>query len=423
MSRLPAFLTPFSIRNYRLWFCGQLVSLIGSFMTFTALSWLTYDLTRSPLMLGLLAVAGQAPTLLASPLAGVWVDRLDRRKLLLTTQLLSALQSLALTVCALAHSLSVPLLFGLSFFQGIVNAFDLPTRQAMVSQIAEKREHLPAIIGMNSTMFNLGRMLGPALGGILLTLFGAAICFAIDTLSYVAVIAAVAAMRMTVRTTPQARRSAFVEFKEGFRYIAVRGPIRFLMLLLLWISSLGLSFAVMHPAFARDVFGGDAHVLGWLLSASAVGSICGSLRAAARTDIESLCGGLQIGAVLLTLGMLVYALSSHLLLSMLALLFSGMGGVTMITALNTLIQSISEEDKRGRVMSWYGLCLMGGFPIGGLMIGALGSRIGVSGAVLTWAVLTAVATIYLWISLPNLARRAKEISTGAPGDAALAESG
>ncbi|MGA8656151.1 MAG: MFS transporter [Chthoniobacterales bacterium] len=405
----PAFLAPFSNRNYRLYFSGQLISLIGTFMTFTALSWVVYVLTNSPLMLGALALASQAPTLIASPFAGVWVDRLDRRRLLIATQLLSLLESLALTVLAFTHTLNIWFVLVLSVFQGLVNAFDLPTRQAMVSQIAEKREDLPGVIGMNSTMFNLGRMLGPPLGGMILSSLGAGACFLIDTISYVGVLCAVFAMRVRPQQFEAKPRPVLEDLKTGMLYSIRTRPIRTLMLTLGWVSLFGMSYAVMNPAFARDVFRGDAHLLGWLMAASALGSISGALRTASRTGIRQLARGMLMGVSLLAAGMLVYAMSNNVALAMVSLFVAGMGSVTFITSSNALIQNLVEEDKRGRVMSWYGLCFQGGFPLGGLMIGALATRFGVSHSVFLWGLLTGFAALYIWATQSLFVSRAEQL--------------
>ncbi len=410
---MPAFLAPFANRNYRLYFSGQLISLIGTFVTFTALSWVVYALTKSPLMLGLFGLAGQIPSLLAAPIAGVWVDRLDRKRLLLITQTLSLFQSVGLAILAFSHALNFWLVLLLSAFQGLVTAFDLPARQAMIGQIAETREDLPAVIGMNSTMFNLGRMIGPPLGGIILSVFGVGACFAIDAVSYLAVLAAILGMRL--RPNPGTRgapRPVLEDLKAGLVYALRNHTIRTLMVLLCWISVFGISFGVMNPAFARDVFHGDAHVLGWLMGASALGAICGALRTAARVGIARLVRGMVLGATLLSVGMIAYANSRSLPLALLSLFICGIGGVTFVTSSNALIQNVVEESKRGRVMSWYLLCFQGGFPLGGLIIGAIAQRIGISHAVFVWGLLTGGAVLYLWANQQRLRARSTELVLG-----------
>jgi MFS family permease len=404
----PAFLAPFANRNYRLYFSGQLISITGTFVTFTALSWVVYELTQSPLMLGLFGLVGQLPTLVAGPLAGVWVDRFDRRRLLLVTQSLALLQSVTLAVLAFGHALNIPAVLGLSVAGGLVNAFDLPTRQAMVGQIAEKREDLPAVIGMNSTMFNLGRMIGPPIGGVLLSLFGAGTCFVVDAVSYLAVLAAIIAMRLRKRASSGASRPVLHDLKAGLRYALNNGTIRTILLLSCWVSVFGISFQTMSPAFARDVFRGDAHVLGWLMGASSLGAICGALRTASRTGIARLVQGLLIGATLLGLGMVVYASSRTLGWALPSMFICGMGAVTFFTSANALVQDIVDESMRGRVMSWYLLSFQAGFPIGGLIIGATATRLGVNLSVLLWGLLTGGAVLFLAFNRNRLLVRSVE---------------
>ncbi len=373
-------LTPFSSANYRFYFAGQLISLLGTWMTQTATVWLVYHLTNSPLWLGAVAMLGQAPAILLSPIGGVWADRIDRLTLLKCTQVLSMFQSLVLAWVTLAGSVDVWLLTGLAMLQGVINAFDLPARQSLSMQLAEHREHLPSIIGMNSSMINMARMAGPALAGIVIAAFGAGWCFLIDGLSYLAVLAALYAVRLP-RLRPAPRTgSVWQEMRDGMRYAWTFRPIRGLLLLTTAIGFFGMSYAVLIPVYAKTVFHGDGRVLGLLMSASAAGSVIAALYLATRQTIRGLDRMILLGTILAGGALSVFAFSDTLWVSLLCLVITGMGGILVFASNNTLIQNLVEETKRGRVMSIYMVAFLGGMPLGALLTGAIASIVGITAA-------------------------------------------
>lgn len=402
-------LVPFSSRNYRLYFSGQLISLLGTWITQTATVWLVYELTRSPAWLGLVTLLGQAPAVLLSPLGGVWVDRLDRLKLLTATQAFAMIQSLALAVFTLSGHINIWILTVLAMFQGVITAFDLPTRQSLNFLLAEKREHLSAIIGLNSSMFNLARLVGPALGGFIIAGVGAGWCFLIDGLSYIAVLAAILSMRLATPKPAPRTNSVWKEMREGARYAWSILPIRALILLTGSVGMFGWSFTVLIPAYASHVFGGDARTLGYLMSSSAVGSILAALYLAGRSSLRGLGRTIAIGGCLGGIGLFIFAFSSSLWLAVPCLVFTGMGAILVFASSNTLVQNLVEEDKRGRVMSIYTVAFMGGMPIGGVLTGALADRIGVTATTClnATACIVIVTAFYLW--LPRLRAEARPI--------------
>ena len=279
-------LAPFSSRNYRLFFAGQIVSLMGSWMTQTATVWLVYHITSSAFWLGVVAFAGQVPGLLLGPAAGVWVDRLNRRRLLLATQGVAMLQSLALACFTLSGTISVTLIALLAMVQGAVNAFDMPARQALPVLLVEKQEHLANVIAMNVSMFHLARLVGPAIAGFVIAYVGAGYCFLVDGLSYLAVLAALLAMRLRQEPVAAPGASIWADFRSGLDYALGFGPIRRLILLVGCMALFGMSFTVLTPVYAREYFGGDARTLGLLMSASAAGSVIAAVYLSSRQSLR-----------------------------------------------------------------------------------------------------------------------------------------
>ena len=266
-------------RNYRLFFSGQTVSLIGTWMTRIAASWLVYRLTDSPMLLGLASFAGQIPAFFLAPLAGVWVDRWDRHRTLVVTQVLSMLQSFALAALALAHIITVWEVVWLALAQGLINAFDMPARQAFVVQMVENREDLSNAIALNSSMVNAARLMGPALAGIVIAAVGEGYCFLVDGMSYVAVIASLLWMRLRPAPPRRPRRGAIEEWREGWRYVTGSAPIRSILLLLGLVSLVAMPYTVLMPIFASKVLHGGPHTLGFLMAAIGAGALGGAATA------------------------------------------------------------------------------------------------------------------------------------------------
>lgn len=363
-------------RNYRLFFGGQSLSLIGTWMTRIAMAWLVYRLTGSAFLLGLAGFASQIPTFVLGPFAGVWVDRLDRHRVLVATQVLSMLQSFALAALALPHLITVPEILWLSLFQGVVNAFDMPARQAFLPQMVERREDLPNAIALNSSMVNGSRLIGPSLAGLVIAAWGEGWCFLIDAISYLAVI--VSLLMMVVRN-PQRRRapeSVATELREGWRYVADFPPVRNILLLLGLISLVGMPYTVLMPIFATRILGGGAHTLGFLMGASGLGALGSAAWLASRKSVRGLLRVIPIVAAIFGAGIIAFGYSRWLPLSLLLLLVTGFGMMQQMAASNSILQTILEEDKRGRVMSYFAMALQGTMPFGSLLAGWAAARFG-----------------------------------------------
>jgi MFS family permease len=275
-------------RNYRLFFGGQSVSLIGTWMTRIATSWLIYRLTHSALLLGVVSFAGQIPTFLLAPFAGVWVDRWDRHRVLVVTQVLAMLQSFALAALALAGRITVWDVLWLSVFQGLINAFDMPARQAFVVQMVEDRRDLSNAIALNSSMVNMARLIGPSIAGVIIAAVGEGYCFLIDGISYLAVIASLLLMRVTGSRPQRAAKNTLTELAEGWQYVSRFAPIRSILLLLALVSLMGMPYTVLMPIFAGSILHGGPHTLGFLMGAAGVGALTAAFRLAARRSVLGL---------------------------------------------------------------------------------------------------------------------------------------
>ena len=363
-------------RNFRLFFGGQSISLIGTWMTRIATSWLVYKLTSSALMLGTISFAGQIPTFLLAPFAGVWIDRLDRRKVLLWTQVLSMVQSLLLAALTFSHHISVAWILGLSVMQGCVNAFDMPGRQTFMVQMVEDRADLGNAIAINSSMVNMARLVGPSLAGMIIAASSEAWCFLIDGISYLAVIASLLAMRVRATEGRRKATSTLTELKEGWTYVSEFLPIRTILLLFAVVSLMGMPFVVLMPIFAVKILRGGPHTLGFLMGAMGVGALISALSLAARKSVRGLIRNIPLSAIVFGVGLIAFGLSRSFWFSMAGVLVAGMGMMQGMAASNTVIQTIVSEDKRGRVMSYYTMAFVGMAPFGSLLAGSLASAIG-----------------------------------------------
>jgi MFS family permease len=376
-------------RNFRLFFTGQSVSLIGTWMTRIATSWLVYRLTGSALLLGFVSFAGQIPTFLLAPFAGVLVDRIDRRKLLVWTQVLAGIQSLAMAALTLAKLITVHEIIALSAFQGLINAFDMPGRQSFLVQMVSDgttdkpdKQDLGNAIALNSSMVNMARLIGPAIAGVVIAAVGEGYCFAVDGFSYIAVVVSLLMMRVPPFTLKRVTTSMFEQLKEGWSYVANFRPIRTILSLFALLSLMGMPFMVLMPIFASQVLHGGPHTLGYLMGASGVGALVSALSLALRKTVRGLTTMIQIAAILFGSGLILFGLSHHLALSLFLMLIVGFGMMQGLAASNTVIQTLVPEDKRGRVMSYYTMAFVGMAPFGSLLAGALAHRFGAPHAVM-----------------------------------------
>jgi MFS family permease len=364
-------------RNYRLYLSGQLISLMGTWMTRLALSWLTYRLTHSAFLLGLVGFSGQILTFGLAPFAGVWIDRVDRRKLLIATQVLSGMQSAALAVLTLMGIITITEILALAALQGLIDAFDMPARQSFVVKMVPDKQDLGNAIALNSSTVNIARLLGPPAAAAVIARFGEGWCFAIDGASYLAVIASLMMMRITYeRSTTAHLTSARDQLRDGFAYVTSFIPVRNILLLFATTSLLGMSQMALMPIFATQVLHGGPHTLGLLTTASATGALVSAIALAARKSVLGLLKKIQIASFLFGAAIIAFGLSHWLALSLACMVLIGYGMMQGLASSNTIIQTLAPEEKRGRVMSFYTMAFIGMTPFGSLLAGALASRLG-----------------------------------------------
>ncbi|HEY2859853.1 MAG TPA: MFS transporter [Terracidiphilus sp.] len=363
-------------RNFRLFFGGQSISLIGTWMTRVATSWLVYRLTKSAVLLGTVGFAGQIPTFLLAPLAGVIVDRIDRRQVLIWTQTLAMVQSLLLAWLTLSHRITIKQILLLSAFQGLINAFDMPGRQSFMIRMVEDREDLSNAIAINSSMVNAARLIGPSLAGILIAATSEGWCFFVDGVSYIAVIVSLLMMRVSREQMHHHGVTMIEQLRQGWVYVAGSLPIRSILLLFCVISLMGWPFMVLMPIFAAQVLGGGPHTLGFLMGAVGVGSLLSAIVLVFRRTVRGLLKIIPIGGAVFGVGLIAFGLSRNLWLSILTLFLVGYGMMQGVTTSNTLLQTLVDEKMRGRVMSYYTMAFVGMAPFGSLLAGAMAHALG-----------------------------------------------
>jgi MFS family permease len=382
-------------RNYRLFFTGQSLSLIGTWMTQVATSWLIYRLTNSVWLLGFLGFSGQIPAFFIVPLAGVWVDRWDRLRILKITQTLSMLESFALALVVFTGHANVWNITLLTMFQGIVNAVDMPARQTFLIEMVADRADLPNAIALNSSMVNGARLIGPSIAGIVIGMSGEGACFLLDGVSYLAVIASL--FMMTTAPGPhRSRKNAWLELKDGFQYVSTFTPIRSILLLLMAIGLFGVPYSVLLPVFASDVLHGGPHTLGFLTGAAGLGALISAVTLAMRKTIVGLGKIISITAFTFGLGLVLFGFSHWMWLSLPLMVVVGFSMMQQMSASNTIMQTIVEENKRGRVMSFYTMSFIGIAPFGSLLVGIAARTIGAPRALMVGGVLCMI--LAFWFS-------------------------
>jgi MFS family permease len=398
----PRLLRALRHRNYRLFFGGQSVSLIGTWITRVATSWLVYRLTGSALLLGVVGFCGQIPTLLLSPVAGVLVDRHDRHRILVITQVLSALQSLALALLALPGIITVREILVLQVVQGVINAFDTPARQSFIVDMIEDRADLPNAIALNSSMVNGSRIIGPSIGGVIIAAVGEGWCFMIDAISYVAVIASLLAMLVAKKPPRDQNTRVVEELRAGFIYVSRSVPMRSALLLLALVATMGMPYTVLMPAIASGVLHGGPHTLGFLMTASGLGALAGALYLASRNSVLGLGRAMVVATIAFGVGLVAFSLSRVVWLSLLLLPIVGGGMMVETASTNTILQTIVEERMRGRVMSFYTMAFLGTAPLGSLIAGVAADRIGAPMTIFFGGLACVAAGMWFAVKLPAI---------------------
>jgi MFS family permease len=390
-------------RNYRLFFIGQSISLTGTWMQQVAISWLTYRLTGSALLLGIISFAGQLPAFLLLPFAGVIADRFDKRRVLLMTQALSMLQALILAFLVITQLVAIWQIILLSVFLGIVNSFDMPARQAFVIHMVDRKEDVSNAIALNSTMFNGARLIGPTIAGMLIAMLGEGMCFLLNGLSYAAVIISLYLLSVNgfVPDTKDIRKP-LADLLAGTRYTFGFVPIRVLILLLGLISLAGMPAFVLMPVFAKTILNGGPHTLGMLTGASGLGALAGALYLASRTSILGLGRVIAAASAVFGAAICLFSLSGNLYISLSVLVFVGFSMIVQLAASNTILQTIADDAMRGRVMAFYAMAFAGMAPIGSLIAGFAAERFGTPAVVFTGGLLCLAGAALFCAYLPSL---------------------
>lgn len=389
-------------RNFRLFFIGQGISLIGTWVTRMATSWLVYRLTGSALLLGIVGFASQIVPFLLQPLAGAWVERMDRRKLLIWTQVAAAIQSFMLAALTLGRIVTIWEVITLSAVQGLINAFDAPGRHSFLIQMIEDRNDLGNAIALNSTMVNGARLLGPALAGVTIGLVGEGGCFLIDGISYVAVIASLFVMKIKPVEVAPTADDLFRQIREGWDYVRSFSPIRTILLLFSIVSLMGYPYMVLLPIFAGQVFHGGPYALGCLTAASGLGALISALSLAFRKSVVGLTRMIQMSSAILGLALILFGFSHQFVLSLLLMGFAGFGMMQSASASNTVMQTIVPEDKRARVISYYAMAYFGSAPIGSLLAGALAQKVGAANTIIITGTFCLLGSLWFSLQMPKI---------------------
>ena len=368
----------FKNRNYRLYFAGQSVSLVGTWMQKTAISWVIYSLTHNTFMLGLTLFANMFPSFIFSLIGGVVSDRYNRHRVLLCTQVASLIQALLLAVLILFKHYQIWEIISLSAILGIINAFDVPARQSLVYEMVEDKDDLPNALALNSSMVNLSRICGPALAGIVLEGLGDGACFLLNALSFVAVVISLLLMKLPAFVKKEHRKNVFGELKEGMAYIKRSPSIAFVLIMLGLVSLLVLPYTTLIPYYAKDVFKGTASTFGVIDSFIGLGAFSCAIFLASLKTSANLGRVLFINTMVLGVGLILFSHEKIYPLALVFITIAGFGMMSQVTISNTLIQTSVSKDMRGRVISYYAMAFFGMQPLGGLIVGSLSKLIGVT---------------------------------------------
>jgi len=388
-------------RNYRLFFFGQTLSIIGNWVQQIAMAWLVYRLTESAWLLGVTGFAGQIAILVLAPFGGLWADRFNRHRLLLITQALSAIPPLVLAVLSYTEMIAVWHVVVMALLAGIVNAVDTPIRLTFTTGLVS-RDDLPSAIAMNALMQSIGRMIGPTVAGVLLAVSTEAFCFVVNTLSKVIIVSTVIMMTVAPQTIAKATNSPWQQLRDGALYAWELVPVRWLLPIVATISFMVTPYQTLMPIFAAEVFKGDATLLGFLMAAAGSGGVIGMLALASRRDVRGLTRWVLFASLAAGISVIVFALSSWLPLSLLAIAFTGFGIVVNGMSVSTMIQTIVDDRMRGRVMGIFSMAFLGMFPLGSLAGGALAAAIGAPATLAIGGCFCTAAALVLWRRMPAL---------------------
>ncbi|HGE72292.1 TPA: MFS transporter [Candidatus Poribacteria bacterium] len=410
MEDLKLIFRAFKYRNYRLFFTGQGISLIGTWMQRIAMSWLVFRLTNSSFLLGLVGFTSQIPTFILCPFAGVIADRVDRLRIMIVTQILSMIQAGILAFLVISNRISVWHVVILSVILGMVTAFDIPSRQSFIIKMVDKREDLGNAIAMNSFMFNSARLIGPSLAGIIISAFGDGICFLLNAISYIAIISALFAMKVKPDERAKSNNRILEDLKIGSAYTFGIPPIRNVLLLLGLVQFVGMPYTVLMPLFAKNILGGDANTLGFLMAGVGCGALFGAIFLASRKNAQGLDRIIPMASTIFGIGLIFFSLSRVFATSLLLISLCGFGMMVQMASCNTVLQTIIDDDKRGRVMSFYTMAFMGPAPFGSLLGGWAASHIGAPNTLIIGGIISILGAVIFATKSPSL-RRMLELNT------------
>ena len=399
----------FQYRNYRLFFGGQSLSLIGTWIQRIATPWLVYHLTDSAFLLGVVGFAGQIPTFFIAPFAGVLTDRWNRYYILIATQVAAMIQALLLTLLYFGGNIRVWQIVILNIFLGIINAFDIPARQSFVIDMVEKKEDLGNAIALNSSMVNGARLLGPSVAGLLIALAGEGICFLINGLSYIFVIVSLLMMKITPGEIRRKDTHVLKELREGITYAFGFAPIKYIIYLLAVVSLMGMSYTVLMPVFAKEILHGGPHTFGFLMGASGLGALVGAIYLASRKSVVGLCNIIPLASGIFGLGLILFSFSRLKALSMGLMMVAGIGMMMQMASSNTILQTVVDNDKRGRIMSFYTMAFMGSAPFGSFLAGALAKIIGTPHTILFGGIIIMAGALVFALKLPEIRKKIRPI--------------
>jgi len=396
-------------RNYRLFFSGQSISLVGSWMQRLALPWLVYHMTGSTVLLGVVGFAGQIPSFVLAPVAGVLTDRWSRYRVLLMSQIISMVLAALLAYLSLAGIIQIWQIITVSILLGCVNAFDVPSRHSFVIEMVEKKEDLGNAIALNSLMFNGARLIGPSVAGIILVSAGEGICFLINAVSYIFVIISLLMMKLNIKSYRKHKPQILKELNDGFSYTFGFAPIRHLLILLTISSLLGMSYSVLMPAFAKEILHGGSNTYGFLMGAAGFGAFLGAIFLASRKSVLKLDRIVPVSAMIFGAGLIGLSFSKVFPVSLMLMIFIGLGMMMQTAATNTVIQTITDDDKRGRVMSFYSMAIMGTAPFGSLLAGGAAKVIGTPWTIFSGGIACIIGALFFFRKLPELKKLVRPV--------------
>lgn len=395
-------LRAFRHRNYRLFFCGQSLSVIGTWIQLIAMSWLVYRLTGSAWLLGVTGFAGQIAILLFAPFGGIWADRFERRKLLIVTQALAMAQGLLLAGLGYAGAIEVWHIIAMAMLLGVVMAFDTPIRQSFTSEMVPDKQDLPSALAFNGFMQNSGRMIGPTIAGLLLAVTSEAFCFLVNGISKIAVVTSILLMAIPTRPKSAAAARVWHGLREGVVYAWNIVPIRVLLPMLALVSITATPYQTLMPIFAAEVYAGGAETLGFLVGAAGLGGVVGMLYLASRRDVRGLTRWPVYASGIAGTALILFSYSRLLWFSLAMIAVAGFGIIVTAMSVSTVFQTIVEDQKRGRVMSFFTMAFLGMQPVGSLIAGALASWIGATHTLAAGGVCCIAGALVLWRKLPLL---------------------